>query len=78
MRLYVGAQDSHKVLLNELDNLPPTRRAEVVAKQQDRLENISFTAPGRYLVICGVKVHFEPAPRQFVMFGFVDVEPAEN
>ena len=22
MRLYVGAQDSHKVLLNELDNLP--------------------------------------------------------
>jgi AcrR family transcriptional regulator len=34
MRLYVGAQDSHKVLLNELDNLPPGRRAEVVAKQR--------------------------------------------
>ena len=34
MRLYVGAQDSHKVLLNELDNLPPERRAEVVAKQR--------------------------------------------
>lgn len=34
MRLYVGAQDSHKVLLNELDNLPPERRAEVVAKQK--------------------------------------------
>jgi len=34
MRLYVGAQDSHKVLLNELDNLPPARRAEVVAKQK--------------------------------------------
>lgn len=34
MRLYVGAQDSHKVLLNELDNLPPARRAEVVAKQR--------------------------------------------
>lgn len=34
MRLYVGARDSHKVLLNELDNLPPTRRAEVVAKQR--------------------------------------------
>jgi AcrR family transcriptional regulator len=34
MRLYVGAEDSHKVLLNELDNLPPTRRAEVVAKQR--------------------------------------------
>jgi len=34
MRLYVGAEDSHKVLLNELDNLPPARRAEVVAKQR--------------------------------------------
>jgi AcrR family transcriptional regulator len=34
MRLYVGAQDSHKVLLNELDNLPAERRAEVVAKQK--------------------------------------------
>lgn len=34
MRLYVGAEDSHKVLLNELDNLPPARRAEVVGKQK--------------------------------------------
>jgi AcrR family transcriptional regulator len=34
MALYVGAEDSHKVLLNELDNLPPERRAEVVAKQR--------------------------------------------
>jgi AcrR family transcriptional regulator len=34
MRLYVGAEDSHKVLLNELDNLPAARRAEVVAKQR--------------------------------------------
>ena len=34
MRLYVGAQDSHKVLLNELDNLPSERRAEVIAKQR--------------------------------------------
>jgi hypothetical protein len=34
MRLYVGAEDSHKVLLNELDNLPRQRRAEVVAKQR--------------------------------------------
>lgn len=34
MRLYANAQDSHKVLLNELDNLPPERRAEVVAKQR--------------------------------------------
>ena len=34
MRLYVGAQDSHKVLLNELDNLAPKPRAEVISKQR--------------------------------------------
>jgi AcrR family transcriptional regulator len=34
MRLYAGAQNHHKVLLNELDNLPPDRRADVVAKQR--------------------------------------------
>ncbi len=34
MRLYVNARDSHKVLLNDLDNLPPERRSEVVAKQR--------------------------------------------
>ena len=34
MRLYVGAQDSHKVLLNELDNLPAGQRSEVIAKQR--------------------------------------------
>jgi hypothetical protein len=34
MRLYVGAQNHHKVLLNELENLAPERRAEVIAKQR--------------------------------------------
>ena len=34
MRLYSGAADRHKVLLNELDNLPPDRRADVTAKQR--------------------------------------------
>ena len=34
MRLYAGAENSHKVLLNELDNLPPERRADVVRKQR--------------------------------------------
>ena len=40
MRLYVGAEDSHKVLLNELDNLPPARRAEVVAKQKQIIATV--------------------------------------
>ncbi|QPQ55307.1 TetR family transcriptional regulator [Allosphingosinicella flava] len=34
MRLYVTAQAEHKVLLNELDNLPPDRRNEIVSKQR--------------------------------------------
>ena len=34
MRLYEGAASSHKVLLNELDNLPAERRTDVVAKQR--------------------------------------------
>ena len=34
MRLYVGARDDHKVLLNELDNLAPAARTEVVGKQR--------------------------------------------
>jgi AcrR family transcriptional regulator len=34
MRLYAGAADNHKVLLNELDNLPADRRADVVDKQR--------------------------------------------
>jgi AcrR family transcriptional regulator len=34
MRLYVGAQDSHKVLLNELDNLAPGVRSELIGKQR--------------------------------------------
>ena len=34
MQLYADAADSHKVLLNELDNLPPERRGDVVAKQR--------------------------------------------
>jgi AcrR family transcriptional regulator len=34
MALYAGAEDSHKVLLNELDRLPPERRSDVVARQR--------------------------------------------
>lgn len=34
MRIYSGAADRHKVLLNELDSLPPERRSDVVAKQR--------------------------------------------
>jgi AcrR family transcriptional regulator len=34
MQHYMGASDQQKVLLNELENLPPERRSEIVAKQR--------------------------------------------
>jgi AcrR family transcriptional regulator len=34
MAHYVGAADRQKVLLNDLDNLPPDKRAEIVRKQR--------------------------------------------
>jgi hypothetical protein len=50
-----------------------------VGVAQDRIEVVSLTNPGRYLVICGVLPHFFDAPTgQFIMFGFIDVEPAED
>jgi len=50
-----------------------------VGISQDRIENVSLTMPGRYLVICGVLVHFfNAATNEFLMFGFIDVDPPEN
>lgn len=34
MGRYVGAQDRHKVLLNELDHLPAEKRADIVGRQR--------------------------------------------
>lgn len=38
MRLYVGAADRHKVLLNELDNIDDERRGEIVKTQRGLIE----------------------------------------
>jgi AcrR family transcriptional regulator len=38
MALYVGAADRHKVLLNDLDELPKPRRAEIVDVQRGLIE----------------------------------------
>ncbi len=40
MALYVGAADRHKVLLNDLDELPKARRAEIVTVQRGLIENV--------------------------------------
>jgi AcrR family transcriptional regulator len=40
MALYVGAADRHKVLLNDLDELPKSKRAEIVAVQRRLIETV--------------------------------------
>lgn len=40
MRLYVGAAARHKVLLNELDALPPARRSEIVERQRRLIDAV--------------------------------------
>jgi AcrR family transcriptional regulator len=38
MKVYVGAADRHKVLLNDLDFVPSARRAEIVSVQRGLIE----------------------------------------
>ncbi len=40
LALYVGAADRHKVLLNDLGQLPKPRRAEIVAAQRGLIETV--------------------------------------
>lgn len=67
MRLYVGAQASHKVLLNELDNLPPQRRTEVVGKQR----RIIATVEG---LVRELRPELDPAklPIAMLFFGMIN------
>ncbi len=46
MRLYVGAHNRHKVLLNELDQLPKARRAQIVALQRGLIELVEGALGG--------------------------------
>jgi AcrR family transcriptional regulator len=49
MRHYVGAADRHKVLLNELNNLPQQRRSMIIAKQRliiDAMQALLGKLPG--------------------------------
>jgi hypothetical protein len=47
---------------------PPT-----TITRRDGVEVVRFTKPGTFLVICARKNHFNPAPGEFQMFGFVRV-----
>ncbi len=42
MRHYVGAADRQKVLLNELDSLPPERRRAIVSKQRTIIDAVTL------------------------------------
>lgn len=46
MRLYVGAAARHKVLLNDLNHLPPDRRAIIVAAQRQLIQTVEEILTG--------------------------------
>lgn len=46
MNHYVGAADRHKVLLNELKNLPPDRQSAIVAKQRSIINSVQSLLSG--------------------------------
>jgi AcrR family transcriptional regulator len=67
MKLYIGAQERHKVLLNELDNLPRQARKRIVNKQRKILE-----------LVCGILQELNPAdkrdklPTAMLLFGMIN------
>ena len=67
MRLYVGAQDSHKVLLNELDNLARDARSEVIGKQRRIIATVED-------VICRIRPETGPLalPLTMLFFGMIN------
>lgn len=50
---YVGAADRQKVLLNELDSLPPERRAAVVAAQRGIVDAVARLLAGVHPALAG-------------------------
>ena len=67
MRLYVDAQDSHKVLLNELDNLPGRQRSEVIGKQRKIIATVEE-------LICEIRPETGPLalPLTMLFFGMIN------
>ena len=67
MRLYVDAQDSHKVLLNELDNLPARQRSEVIGKQRKIIQTVEE-------LVCEIRPETGPLalPLTMLFFGMIN------
>jgi AcrR family transcriptional regulator len=65
---YVGAADRQKVLLNDLDNLPASRRAIIVGKQRSLIQAVE--------TLLGAVYRAEPGPalrvRTMLVFGMIN------
>jgi AcrR family transcriptional regulator len=67
---YVGAAASHKVLLNELDNLPNDKRTAIVARQREIIANVESL-----LVVIRPELQAHPdlvRPVSMLFFGMVN------
>lgn len=70
MAHYVGAAAKQKVLLNELDNLPPAQRSAIVAKQRTLIDTVQ-----RLLIALHPDLAADPAAarvRTMLLFGMIN------
>ena len=68
LALYAGAAARHRVLLNELDELPPGRRAEIVGVQRRLIEIVEF-------LLTAIQPRLAPAhrrPTAMLFFGMIN------
>ena len=68
LALYAGAAARHRVLLNELDELPPERRAEIVGVQRRLIEIVEF-------LLTAIQPRRAPAhrrPTAMLFFGMIN------
>ena len=73
MRLYVGAAARHKVLLNDLGNLPPERRGEIVVRQRRLIEAVERLIVDIQPGLKGSRKLVRPAAMLF--FGMINWTP---
>ena len=68
MEIYAGAADYQNVLLNELDNLPPERAADIVKRQRRIIE----IAAGDIAVLNGGRTDDPAFPLTMLYFGMIN------
>ncbi|MFO1187916.1 MAG: TetR/AcrR family transcriptional regulator [Alphaproteobacteria bacterium] len=68
MELYAGAADRHKVLLNEIDNLPAKRRSAVVTLQRKLVMDVEGILKAIEPRLAGARVR----PAAMLFFGMIN------